>query len=175
MGDYMNDKEFNLIINDIINNDTVLSMKKYRQHFDTDCFSHCYNVSYYCYKITKKLGLDYKSSARASMLHDLFLYDWHTKKRSKGEKMHAFSHGEIALFNASKLFDLNNKEKDMILNHMWPVTLRIPRSLEGIILTIIDKYVAIREIFGYLFKVLSKNQSVKYASVVLHLVIMHLK
>ena len=171
----MKNDEFNLIIADIINNDVVLSMKNFRQHYNIDCFSHCYNVAYYSYKVAKKLKLDYKSMARAGMLHDLFLYDWHTKKRKKGEKFHAFSHGKIALDNASQLFDLNDTEKDIILNHMWPVTLRIPRTKEGIIITITDKYATIREGIGYYAKQLSKIQVVKYASILLHLVIINLK
>ena len=34
----MKEKEFNLIINDLINNETVLEMKKYYQHGSTSCF-----------------------------------------------------------------------------------------------------------------------------------------
>ena len=49
-------------------------MKKYKQHYETSTFDHCYMVSYYCYKVCKKLKLDYKSAARAGMLHDFFLY-----------------------------------------------------------------------------------------------------
>ena len=43
-----NDKEFQIIIKDLIQNETVLEMKKYRQHYETDCFDHCYRASYYC-------------------------------------------------------------------------------------------------------------------------------
>ena len=67
------DTEFNDIIKDIISNDTVLQMKNYIQHFDTNCFQHCKNVAYYSYLMCKKLGLDYRSAARAGMFHDLFL------------------------------------------------------------------------------------------------------
>ena len=49
-----NNEEFNLIIKDLINNNVVLEMKKYMQHCNTSCFEHCYNVSYICYKISKK-------------------------------------------------------------------------------------------------------------------------
>ena len=128
----MKEKEFNLIINDLINNETVLEMKKYYQHGSTSCFEHCYNVAYVCYKMAKKLGLDYVSATRGAMLHDLFLYDWST-------------HGKIALNNATKLFKLNDTEKDMILRHMWPVTLKMPKTKEGFLLTLADKYCAIIE------------------------------
>ena len=83
------------------------------------------------------------------MLHDLFLYDW--RKKQDGRKgLHAFTHGRLACKNASELFDLNEKEKDMIIKHMWPVTVELPKSLEGIILTFVDKYCAISESFDIL-------------------------
>ena len=142
----MKEKEFNLIINDLINNETVLEMKKYYQHGSTSCFEHCYNVAYVCYKMAKKLGLDYVSATRGAMLHDLFLYDWRTPKKDRvNKKMHAFTHGKIALNNATKLFKLNDTEKDMILRHMWPVTLKMPKTKEGFLLTLADKYCAIIE------------------------------
>lgn len=46
--------EFNLIITDIINNDTVNLMKNFRQHYDTSCFEHCKNVAFYSYLICRK-------------------------------------------------------------------------------------------------------------------------
>lgn len=142
----MKEKEFNLIINDLINNETVLEMKKYYQHGSTSCFEHCYNVAYVCYKMAKKLGLDYVSATRGAMLHDLFLYDWRTPKKDRvNKKMHTFTHGKIALNNATKLFKLNDTEKDMILRHMWPVTLKMPKTKEGFLLTLADKYCAIIE------------------------------
>ena len=53
--------------------------------------------------MAKKLRLDYVSATRGAMLHDLFLYDWRTPKKDRvNKKMHAFTHGEIALNNATK-------------------------------------------------------------------------
>ena len=106
--------EFQEIIKPLITNETVLQMKNFRQHYETTCFDHCYTAAYYCYTICKKYHLDYKSATRAAMLHDLFLYDW--RKRQPGRKgLHAFTHGKTACKNACKLFDLNEKEKDIII------------------------------------------------------------
>ena len=33
----------------------------------------------------------------------------------------------------------------MIIKHMWPVTTQLPNSLEGLILTFVDKYCAMSE------------------------------
>mgnify|MGYP001065434050 FL=1 len=79
------------------------------------------------------------------MLHDLFLYDW--RKRSNNRKrFHAFRHGNIACQNACKLFDLTEKEKNIIKRHMFPVTPIPPNSKEGLLLTLIDKYCGLIEI-----------------------------
>lgn len=137
------DNEFENIINALITNETVLEMKNYKQHFDTSCFDHCYIAAYYCYFICKKLNLDYKSATRAAMLHDLFLYDWRDKNSHR--RFHAFHHGKTACENACKLFELNTKEQDIIIKHMWPVTFAFPNSIEGFILTFVDKYCALHE------------------------------
>ena len=137
-------KEFEEIISDLVNNETVQKMKEFKQHYNTSCFEHCKMVAYYSYLLCKKYNLDYVSAARAGMLHDLFLYDWRT--RIDGRKgLHAFTHPKTALANASKLFDLNKKEQDIILKHMWPVTIKLPRYKESYIITFIDKYCAIQE------------------------------
>ncbi len=137
-------REFELIIYDIVNNETVLQMKNYLQHYNTNCFDHCKMVAYYCYKICKKYNLDYVSATRAAMLHDLFLYNW--RKRENGRKgLHAFTHPHTALKNASNLFELNEKERDIILKHMWPVTPKLPKYKESYIITFVDKYCALQE------------------------------
>ena len=77
-----NNIEFQEIVEEMVNNDVVYKMHEYRQHYDTSCYEHCYMVAYYCYKICKKVNLDYKSAARAGMVHDLFLYDWREPSKS---------------------------------------------------------------------------------------------
>lgn len=139
-----NIEEFDLIIEDLISNETVQKMKNYKQHYDTSCFEHCKNVAFYSYLICKKYHLDYISVARAGMLHDLFLYDW--RKRENGRTgLHAFTHPKTALQNASKLFPLNEKEIDIILKHMWPITLSFPKYAESYVITFVDKYCAVQE------------------------------
>lgn len=139
-----NDEEYMSIVKDIIENDLVNQMKQYRQHFTVSCFDHCLYVSYNLYLLCKKHKLDYISAARAGLVHDLFLYDW--RKRQEGRKgLHAYTHPKTAYENAKKIFNLNKKEKDIILKHMWPVTLAIPRYKETFLMTYVDKYFAYSE------------------------------
>ena len=145
------DKEFAAILSDLLENPLVIEMKKYRQHYNVSTFEHSVSVAYISYKICKKLNLDYVSMARAGLLHDLFLYDWREERPVPSFfKKHAFSHPDIALKNAEKICDLNNKEKNIIRNHMWPVTFyRLPHSREAFIITVVDKYVTISESINY--------------------------
>ena len=162
----LTNKEFKEIIKELIQNETVQSMKKYIQHCNTNCYDHCYKVSYYCYKISKKYNWDYKSAARGAMLHDLFLYNWREKNGRKG--LHAFTHGKTSCENACNLFQLNEKEKNMIIRHMFPVTIVPPKSKEGMLLTIVDKYCTILEFCKYIYEEYCSNKKVfKFASSIL--------
>ena len=156
--------EFFEILDDIINNDTVKQMKNYRQHCNTSCFKHCMQVAYFTFIACKALKLDYISATRAAMLHDLFLYDWRKKYRNvELPGLHAFVHPLIAFENASSIFDLNDKEKDVIIKHMWPVTLSFPRYRESYIVTIMDKYSACLETYLYIQEKLKRKTFYKTA------------
>ena len=49
---------------------------------------------------------------RGALLHDYFLYDWHTRKSAKGLKeLHGFSHPETALRNAGRDYRLTPCER----------------------------------------------------------------
>lgn len=162
---YSND-EFIQMIDDLLNNDTVKQMKNFRQHYETSCFDHCLIASYYCYLYGKKFNLDYVSCARAAMLHDLFLYDWR-KKQDDRKGLHAFTHPKTAYENASKLFALNEKEKDIILKHMWPVTIALPKYKESYLLTLVDKYCALNESYQEIYNRFCQKKLFRYAYVFL--------
>lgn len=141
---------FQDIINDLKFNKTVLKMKKFIQHGSTNCYEHCMNVAYYSYLIAKKHKLDYKAVARAALLHDLFLYDWHHHTNNKNIfQMHGFVHPKKSYINASKITKLNDKEKDIIVKHMWPLTLKLPKYKETWIIILIDKICSINEFLQF--------------------------
>lgn len=165
--------EFSNIIDELITNNIVQKMKLYRQHYNISTFEHCYNVSLISYKICKKLKLDYISAARGGMLHDLFLYDWRNSKKTLHlDGYHAFVHPKIALENANKLFDLNKKEQDIILKHMWPVTISFPKYIESYIITFVDKYSTILESLSFYNKFLLKKKVYRYAYIFLCLLVL---
>lgn len=162
--------EFNLIITDIENNDTVKLMKNFKQHYDTSCYDHCRNVAFYSYLICRKFNLDFEAAARSGMLHDLFLYDWH-EKRVNRKGLHGFTHPRTALDNSNKLFILSDKEQDIILKHMWPITIVLPKYKESYIVSCVDKFCALKESYEHYKRNKRIQKMYRYAYVFLSLVI----
>lgn len=141
--------EFHEYIADMEQHPVVRQMKEYPHHGNTDCYQHCIKVAYYNYLICSLLGLRAREAARAGMLHDLFLYDWHTHARKTGARFHGLTHPKTAMENAQKNFQLSEVEKDMILKHMWPLTVIPPRYPESLVICFVDKYCCIREVIGH--------------------------
>lgn len=144
--------EFKLYVKEVIDKPVVQQMKKYNHHSHTNCFEHSMHVSYYNYVICKKFGLDYKAGARAGLLHDLFLYDWHEYVPKKGERLHGFEHPKKALKNACDNFELSEVEKDIIAKHMFPLTLSLPRYKETVVIVMTDKFCSTCEVLDRFFK-----------------------
>lgn len=151
-------KEFYSYIKDLLRNDEVKKMGLIRHHCGTSCLQHSINVSYYNYLFAKKLRLDRKACAIGGLLHDLYLYDRKTYIRKSGERLHGYRHPAVALTNASQLIHLTDCEKDMILKHMWPLTLlSAPKYKETYIIVLVDKYCCLGEIMAYFAKETKKG------------------
>lgn len=141
------DPQYCAAIADLWEHEAVQSMAQFMQHGTTSCLHHCVSVSYLSYCYCRERGLDARAAARGGLLHDLFLYDWHTYRPAKGELLHGFEHPRKALQNARKYFDLTPVEEDIILRHMWPLTRNLPGTAEGRVVTMFDKYVSLMETF----------------------------
>ncbi len=142
-----NIKEFKEIIKDIAENDNVSGLKDHEQHHHSTRYAHCETVAFYTYLLCKKYKLDYISATRGAMLHDFYFYNWRNKHVDRQKKFHLFRHPKIALKNAEDLFELNDMEKDIIVKHMWPLTVIPPKFKEGYIVTLVDKYCAAKDFF----------------------------
>lgn len=151
MGKYWGEDEaYVSLISDLLDRPEVQRLHEYEQHHATTRLDHSLSVSYLSYTIGCKLGLDVRAIARAGLLHDMFYYDWRTTKFDEGS--HAYIHPRIAVKNAEKITELSKLEKDIILKHMWGATLAIPRYRESYVVTMVDKYCAIVEFSGALFR-----------------------
>ncbi|MEG7531292.1 MAG: HD family phosphohydrolase [Hungatella sp.] len=147
--EYVKNTEYLDCVRDILDDPIFRSMDQYLQHGDTTCKTHCIQVSYLAYQICKAWGWDYRSAARAGLLHDLFLYDWHTHAELTGEHFHGLTHPRVAMNNAVRYFDLSESEKNMILRHMWPLTPIPPKYREGYALLYADKFCGLTEVISH--------------------------
>lgn len=145
----MND-EYENIIKDILANKEVMKLKETKHH-DNNRLRHSLRVSFYSYKIAKKLHMNYKSIARAGVLHD-FYFEQINEMEKFSDKLRMFrkEHTRIALKNSLKYFELSKLEKNIILSHMFPCNLTLPRYKESLVLCIVDKCVSTYE-FTHLF------------------------
>jgi len=134
---------FNEAISDLLINNNVLSMSNMKQHLNVSCLEHCLSVAYISYSICQALGWDANAAARGGLLHDLFLYNQYEKGRNM--RTHLIMHSKIALENAENISSLSDIEKDIIVKHMWPLTLKMPKYKESFVVNFVDKACAIYE------------------------------
>jgi uncharacterized membrane protein len=140
------ESEFQAATMDIVEHEEFLKLKNYHHH-NSSIYEHVQRVSYLSYRIAKFLKADYRSAARGGLLHDFFLYDWrnHDAPDLPSNEFHGLEHPRIALANSQKYFSLNEIEKDIILKHMWPLTLVPPKYKESFIVSFADKYLSSKE------------------------------
>ena len=140
---WQEDSEYMSYVAELLETEAVKKLANYVQHMSSTRLEHSISVSYYSYKLAKKWGGNARATARAGLLHDLFYYDWRTTKFDEGT--HAYMHPRIAVKNAEKITELSDLERDIILKHMWGATIAPPRYKESYIVTMVDKYCAVKE------------------------------
>ena len=138
-------------VKDLLADKNVLSLRNFPHHKGTTRLQHSLNVSYYNYLLCRLFHLNARAGARAGLLHDLFFYDRREHTPVEGEGWHGVGHPKIAFFNACELFSISQLEGDMILNHMWPLSPRLPHYRETFIITFVDKFCACAEVLTSLF------------------------
>jgi len=117
------------------------SLRNFPHHGKISCYDHSITVACLAYRMAGRFGCDRISAAKGGLLHDLYLYDWH----SGGPGLHGFRHPSISLQNSLRFFTLNEIERDAILRHMWPLTPVPPRYRESLIVSIADKRATLRD------------------------------
>ncbi len=138
-------REYLRIVGDIMHHQQFMKLKDHFHH-TSHIYDHVVRVSYLSYVIAKAFGLDYHAAARGGLLHDFFLYDWRERKASDEKRSrHGKEHPHIALRNAKACFSVNELEADIIVKHMFPKTLALPRHPESVIVSVADKIATIQE------------------------------
>lgn len=123
----------------------VQELRRMHHHRHVNRYDHSLRVARWSFLLALKLGWDAYACARAGLLHDLFLHDDTTGKPEGWRGPLAITHPEEAERNAEKLVELSDREKNIILSHMWPATRHWPRYKESWLVSAVDKAVAVRD------------------------------
>ena len=89
---------------------------------------------------------NYINVVRGALLHD-FYNNSDLDKYNSREKLKM--HPNVALVNAKEYFELDSVQEDIIKNHMFPLTIVLPKSKSGILVSIVDKFVATYEMLHF--------------------------
>lgn len=147
--DPVNLRSFYAALGGLLDSPQVQSMRTLPHHPRTNCFEHSIFVAYVAFRLGRRWRLDWRSCARGGLLHDLYLYN--SRDRSAHPGNQCLDHPVFALRNACALTDLSKLERNIILAHMWPLALHLPRSKEAWTVSLADKLCATVEVFQ-LFK-----------------------
>lgn len=140
-----NKKEFEKLVNDILINNKFKELDK-ELHHGISRAGHSIRVAKSTYVVTKKLHLNYESATRAALMHDFYINeDLETKNCVKALSEHPTK----ALENASKYYNITSLEANIIASHMFPFGPVIPKHAESWIVTLVDKTVALYEMYRY--------------------------
>ena len=164
---FVKDRQYLNIVKDIIDDKTFNKIDEI-EHHGTSRKMHSLRVSYYSYLISKKLGLHYKETARAGLLHDFFMSS--DDRTTKDRLLSTFVHPKYAVYNSKELFGVNDLEQNIIRTHMFPINLAIPKYTESWIVSLVDKCVAVCEFATYYKFRLSYATNYLYFFIVLNLV-----
>ena len=119
--------------------------RRFVQHGGVTVYRHCVRVAVLSCRLADAFGwqVDRAALIRGALLHDYFLYDWHEKDDS--HRLHGFTHPRTALRNACADWTLTDREQNIILRHMFPLTPVPPRCREGWLVCLADKLCAVQE------------------------------
>ena len=136
------EKYFYDTLEELCRQSRLLESHRYMQHGDTSVFLHSVSVAYFSYYLALKMNapVDIHSLIRGALLHDYFLYDWHNP--DNGHRLHGFSHPYTSLKNAKRDYSITKREADIIVKHMFPLTIVPPQTKEAWIVCLADKICA---------------------------------
>lgn len=122
--------------------------REFIQHGDVSVYEHVVAVAVESCRMADALArhgiaVDRPSLVRGALLHDYFLYDWHDPE--PWHRLHGFRHPFFALRNAEADFALGERERNIIVRHMFPLVPVPPTCREAWIVCGADKLVALRE------------------------------
>jgi uncharacterized protein len=136
------DKEFLSFVKEILDSKEFQKRKKYDHHENESVYEHSMKVAYSSYLYAKKHKLNTKDISIGGLLHDFYYKPWkENTKKVPFFKKHGFVHAKEAYDNACKHFPnlMNDRIKDIITKHMFPLNIKFPKYRESWIVSLMDK------------------------------------
>jgi uncharacterized protein len=132
---------------DLLRDPLVDSMKQYRHHGETNTHYHSVFVAYRVCRMCTDLHVpDARAIVRTSLLHDFYLYEWYTEKH---EQNHIWYHPKESVKNIEAHFGaLSDAQRNMIIAHMFPLAVEVPKTPGAWMLTLADKQCACEDFLG---------------------------
>ncbi|MBQ1917163.1 MAG: hypothetical protein II177_06760 [Lachnospiraceae bacterium] len=131
---------------DIIGSNDFRRIVGQRHHIFSTVGYHSVHVAQKMLFLSRFFHMNERDIVRASLWHDVGIFD---RKSFRGTSGTAHEHPLRSLKAAEESGTLNDTQADMIANHMWPVTAEMPKTREGILITIADKWCAVTEFLNF--------------------------
>lgn len=141
------EEELRCYASDILHSENFNNSKKNMQHGTISVKEHSIQVARQSILFSDMLGIEHdrRDLVRGALLHDYFLYDWHHADKENPHRLHGFYHPARALKNAEREYELTDRQKEIIVKHMWPLTIIPPMCREAWLVTAADKYCSLLE------------------------------
>lgn len=122
-------------------------MKRCIQHGRISTYAHVVSVARLSFYLNRRLhvGAPDAELVRGAFLHDFYLYDWH--ENGYPGRLHGLHHPAVALKEALRRYRLTPIEQNIIISHMWPLTIfSFPRSRAAVLVCLSDKICSAYEV-----------------------------
>ena len=129
---------------DILVSEAFIRVMDQKHHIFSTVGYHSIHVAYIMLVLSRIIRMDEREIIRASLWHDTGIYD-----RDSFNHDMCMEHPVRSLSIAEDEDALSDTQKDMIQNHMWPMSRHIPKTREGFLITIADKWCATTEFFHF--------------------------
>ncbi|MBD5552336.1 MAG: HD domain-containing protein [Lachnospiraceae bacterium] len=141
------ENELRRYASDILHSENFETSKNNMQHGTISVKEHSIQVARQSIRISDMLGIEHnrRDLIRGALLHDYFLYDWHHVDQENPHRLHGFHHPARALKNAEQEYELTDRQREIIIKHMWPLTIKPPMCREAWMVTAADKYCSFLE------------------------------
>ena len=143
------DREYHIIEEygkDILSSIEFQRIVGQRHHIFSTVGYHSVHVAQKMLFLSRLFRMNERDAVRGSLWHDVGIYD---RASFKGTSGTTSEHPIRSLKAAESSGTLDDTQSDMIAHHMWPVTHGLPKTREGFMITLADKWCAITEFLNF--------------------------